>query len=53
MPEIVTLARDTGARVAHLPLCWFEHDDSSECKVEQKYITLMLSLIHISEPHET
>ena len=43
MPDIIELARDTSARVAHVPLCWFEHDDSEICNVEQKYITLMYS----------
>ena len=43
MPAILDLARDLDARVAHVPLCWFEHDESDVCKVEQKYITLMFS----------
>ena len=36
-------ARDTSARVAHVPLCWFQHDNLDVCEVEQKYITLMYS----------
>ena len=43
MPSVTELARDLGARVAHVPLCWFEHDASDVCAVEQKYITLMYS----------
>ena len=41
MPSVVEVARDLGARVVHVPLCWFEHDASEVCAVEQKYITLM------------
>ena len=44
MPDIVDLARSTGARVVHFPLCYFEHDDpEGECDIEQKYISLMYS----------
>ena len=38
---MVSLARDTGARVVHVPLCWFAHESGILCTVEQKYISLM------------
>jgi hypothetical protein len=41
MADVLSLARDTGARVAHVPLCWFAHEETEVCSVEQKYITLM------------
>ena len=44
MQCIVALARDTGAMILHIPLCWFVHEAVDHCSVEQKYITLMYSL---------
>ena len=37
----MSLARDTGARVVHVPLCWFAHESGILCTVEQKYVMLM------------
>ena len=40
---VIDVARRTRARVVHVPMCWFAHEDSEICSMPQKYLSFMYS----------
>ena len=38
---VIHVARVTRAKVVHVPLCWFAHENVEVCSVPQKYLSFM------------